>query len=643
MNRLLLITAILTVSLQLSAQEADSLLNYGLDDIDVAARRPGVMQVDGAINGIRITREELFRAACCNLGESFTTNPSVDVSYSDAATGAKQIRLLGLSGTYVQMLSENLPDFRGAATGFALDYVPGPWMQSIQVSKGTASVKNGYESITGQIDIEYLKPDDEEGVTVNLYGNSLDRFEANADGNIHLGDRLSTEILLHWQNDYGHHDGNDDGFMDQPDISGYNIQNRWKYRSDKYLFHGGLSYMSEDRNGGQTKHAANTAPLYRIGIGTTRYGAYMKHAFILNPERGTNIAFMGNYYRHKTDALYGNKTFQADQKSAYAQLLYESDLKPGHNLSAGLSLSHDYFSSSEKETVSGIYAQYTYNPDEKLTAMAGLRADYSTLYGAFVTPRLHIKYAPYEWVSMRFSAGKGYRTSHTLAENHNLLASARALVIQDPGQEEAWNYGMSGTFYITLFGNVLRLNTEYYRTDFINQAIVDFDTDASQIIIKPLDGSSYSNTFQVDATYPVAEGLEITAAYRFNDVRSTYGGILMEKPLTNRYKGLLSLSYKTPLELWQFDATLQLNGGGRLPQGRGDFRSYEQLSAQLTRWFRHFSIYIGGENLTGFRQDVPILGASDPWSDGFDATQIWGPVHGALAYLGIRLNFGNKL
>jgi outer membrane receptor protein involved in Fe transport len=298
-----------------------------------------------------------------------------------------------------------------------------------------------------------------------------------------------------------------------------------------------------------------------------------------------------------------------------------------------------------KETVPGAYLQYTYTLGTKLTAMAGVRADHSNLYGTFVTPRFHLKYTPIEAVSLRLSAGKGYRTVHALAENSNLLASGRQLVIDDLKQESAWNYGISSSFNIPLFDKTLKLNAEYFHTHFNNQAVIDYDSNSSQIRITNLDGRSYSNTFQVDATYPIIKGFELTAAWRWNDVKCTYGGELMEKPLTSRYKGLVTASYKTPLGLWQFDATLQLNGGGRMPtpvDGLWDdhFSAYEQVSAQITRWYRHFSIYIGGENLTGFRQKQTIINATDPWSSRFDPTMVWGPVHGAMFYAGIRVNIG---
>lgn len=632
----------------IDALQADTVADKAVDlqNVTITSRRSGTRRMMGVVNGVMINREELFKAACCNLGESFTTNPSVDVNYSDAATGAKQIKLLGLSGTYVQMLTENLPNFRGAAAPFSLDYVPGPWMNSIQVSKGSSSVRNGYESITGQIDIEYLKPDNDEGVTVNLYGGTLGRLEANADANVHLDDKLSTEVLAHYQDDFGHHDVNDDGFLDQPNVRQWNLQNRWKWKGAHYMFHGGLALVKEKREGGQTHHTApDVHHLYKIGVETDRYEGYMKHAFIIDPEKGTNIALMGNASMHLLEANYGEKHYSVNQKNAYAQLLFETNLTEHHNLSTGLSLNYDYLTRDDKETTPGAYVQYTYNLNDKVVAMAGIRADHSSRYGTFVTPRFHLKLTPSEIVSLRLSAGKGYRTVHALAENNNLLASGRQLVVDDLEQERTWNYGVSSSFYIPLFDKTLKLNAEYYHTHFSQQAVIDYDSNPNAILITNLDGKSYSNTVQIDATYPIVQGLELTAAWRWNDVKCTYGGELMEKPLTSRYKGLVTASYKTPLGLWQFDATLQLNGGGRMPtpvNGLWDerFKAYEQVSAQITRWFRHFSVYIGGENLTGFRQKKTIINAEDPWSASFDPTMVWGPVHGRMFYAGVRINVG---
>ena len=635
-----------------------------LKEVKVVARKPGTSRLAGAVNGIAVNKDELFKAACCNLGESFTTNPSVDVAYNDATTGARQIKLLGLSGTYVQMLTENLPNFRGAAIPYALGYVPGPWMKGIQVSKGSASVKNGYESITGQINVDYLQPEDEQQVEVNLFGDTKSRIEANADANVHLSDKWATEILLHHENILKNHDDNGDGFYDMPGREQYNVQNRWVYKGKNYIFHGGLGALKEIRTSGQDTEHVHSDDIYRIKLHTNRYEGYMKHAFILNHEHGTNIAFMSSASMHQLDAQYGNKFYDLNEKNLYSSLMFETNFSTQHNLSLGLSLNHDYLGQklgqdrgrnlgqNEKETTPGAYAQYTYTLGTKLTAMAGVRFDHSSLYGNFFTPRFHVKYSPIDAISIRLSAGKGYRTVFALAEYNYLLASGRNLNIgEDLKQEEAWNYGLSTAFYIPMFGKTLKLNAEYYYTDFKNQAVVDYESDKDLIAIYNLMGKSYSHTFQIDASYPLLKGLEITAAYRLNDVKCTYdyGKNLKEKPLTSRYKALFTASYKTPLGLWQFDATVQLNGGGRNPEpyqlADGSqswsprFHSFGQVSAQVTRWFRHWSIYVGGENLTGFKQKTPIYGAGNPWGSDFEPTLVWGPVEGRMFYAGVRVHF----
>ena len=660
-SRYILTSALLMLALkgysQTDTASLDSIFkDEELKEVKVVARKAGTSRLAGAVNGIAVNKDELFKAACCNLGESFTTNPSVDVAYNDATTGARQIKLLGLSGTYVQMLTENLPNFRGAAIPYALGYVPGPWMKGIQVSKGSASVKNGYESITGQINVDYLQPEDEQQVEVNLFGDTKSRIEANADANVHLSDKWATEILLHHENILQNHDDNGDGFYDMPGREQYNVQNRWVYKGKNYIFHGGLGALKEIRTSGQDTEHVHSDDIYRIKLHTNRYEGYMKHAFIFNHEHGTNIAFMSSASMHQLDALYGNKFYDLNEKNLYGSLMFETNFSTQHNLSLGLSFNHDYLGQNlgknEKETTPGAYAQYTYTLGTKLTAMAGVRFDHSSLYGNFFTPRFHVKYSPIDAISIRLSAGKGYRTVFALAEYNYLLSSGRNLNIsKDLKQEEAWNYGLSTAFYIPMFGKTLKLNAEYYYTDFKNQAVVDYESDKDLIAIYNLMGKSYSHTFQIDASYPLLKGLEITAAYRLNDVKCTYdyGKTLKEKPLTSKYKALFTASYKTPLGLWQFDATVQLNGGGRNPEpyqlADGSqswsprFRSFEQVSAQVTRWFRHWSIYVGGENLTGFKQKTPIYGAGNPWGSDFEPTLVWGPVEGRMFYAGVRVHF----
>lgn len=620
-------------------------------------------RMTGAVNGVKIGQQELIRAACCNLGESFTTNPSVDVSYSDAATGARQIKLLGLSGTYVQMMTENVPNLRGAALPLSLGFVPGPWMHSIQVSKGASSVKNGYESITGQINIEYLKPQSAEVGKPSIHGNAyLDsqlKYELNADVSTHLTNRLTTGMLLHYEDRQTDHDGNHDGFMDMPKQRQVHGMWRMAYVSPLWisqLYVQGL--IDKRRSGTSMKHGmTEVVTPYDINIENQRMVAQWKNGFTLSHDHNTSIALMLQGSVHDADNVYGNTKYDVNHKNAYAQLMFETDFTEHHNLSVGLSLNHDRYSEDyntgefaepapsgwygdERETVSGIYAQYTYKLGETLVLMPGIRIDNSSRYDAFVTPRLHVMYSPFKVVTFRASAGKGYRSPHAMAENSPLLASGRDFRLDALKQEEAWNYGISAAFHIPVADKTLELNAEYYYTDFINQMVVNIDGSRGKhtVSFENLDGKSYSHVFQIDATYPLFRGMTATAAYRYNNVRCTYDGVLRNRPLTSRYKGLLTLSYKTPLELWQFDVTGQLNGKGEF-YDHTEYPTYFQLQAQVTRFFRHFDIYLGGENLTGYKQQNPIVSAHNPWSQEFDATQIYAPIDGAMVYLGMRLKF----
>lgn len=632
--------------------EDDELEATELEGITIQQKQVGQTRLSGAENGIRLDQTELFKAACCSLGESFVNNASTDVNYSDAATGAKQVKLMGLSGTYVQLLGDALPIFRGVASPFALDYVPGTFMKSLSVSKGASSVKNGYESVTGQINVEYLKPDDEELVNINLYADSHAKLELNADANHHFSDKLSAVLMGHYENGFHHKDDNGDGFADMPMKQNFNLRNHWKLKTDKDVLQFGGGLVLDDRESGQLVHSAKMHNPYEIGINSSHYNFFVKNALFLNKAREENVAVMAAANWHNYDAQYGHKAFSANQQNLYAQAMYEAKLLKRHGISAGLSFQRDDLEPEtdgfgpEVENVAGAYAQYTYQLGGKLTGMAGVRADHSSLYGAFVTPRFHLKYSPTHFLTLRGSAGKGYRSPHAMAQFNNLLASGRQLVVEDLKQEEAWNSGLSSSWYIKVFGKTLTLNAEYFYTTFAQQTVVDYERDERHIYIGNLEGDSYSHTAQIDAGYELFRGMTATLAYRLNDVRCSYNGVLRAKPLTNRYKALMTLSYKTPLELWQFDANLQLNGGGRLPtpyllasgspSWQKDYDAYPLVNLQVTREFRHFSVYVGGENLTNFKQEMPIYGYNDPFGTDFEPTLVWGPVTGIMFYAGIR-------
>ena len=655
----LILTACLSLNLGAQEVSTDTISRqHEMKSVEVKASHS--TRSRGRVEDVElIGKDQLIRAACCNLGESFTTNPSVDVSYSDAATGAKQIKLLGLSGTYVQMLTENMPNLRGASLPYSLGFVPGPWMQSIQVSKGASSVKNGYESTTGQINIEYLKPQATDGVRANAYLDSELKQEANVDGSIHLNDRLSTSLLLHFENRQMDHDGNGDGFMDMPKLRQYNLMHRWAYVSPLWISQLYLRVLKDERQSGMSHHHTTALlPHYGVEVNNDHYEAQWKNGFTLNADHNASLALMLQGSWHDASNTFGKTLYDVTQKNGYAQLMYESDVTEAHNLSVGASINHDYYDEAfdtgmesfpvpsvwmktDRETTTGLYAQYTYKLQDKLTVMPGIRWDYSSIHGGFLTPRVHLKYTPSEILSLRASAGKGYRSAHVLAENSPLLASGRTLhIAPDLQQEEAWNYGLSAGLSIPLCGKTLEVNAEYFYTDFLHQVIMNFDgaKGAHSLSFENLDGRSYSHTCQVDATYPFFRGFTATGAFRWNDVKCTYDNVLRQKPLTSRYKGLLTLSYKTPLELWQFDVTGHLNGDGVM-YDQSKYPAYFQLQAQITREFRHFSIYAGGENLTNYKMAEPIINAHNPWSSAFDATQIWGPVTGAMGYIGLRMRF----
>ena len=336
----------------------------------------------------KITYDEICRAACCNLAESFETNPSVDVSYSDASTGARQIKLLGLSGTYVQMLTENYPNFRGASSLYGLDYVPGAWMESIQVSKGTSSVKNGYEALAGQINVEFKKPQTADLFSANLFASDAGRYEANTDASWHVNDKLSTGLLIHYSNDKMSHDDNGDGFLDTPIKEQVNVMNRWSYNSGSYVSQYGGRFLHENRTGGQDIHHESITDPYKIGLTTNRAELFTKQAFIINKEKVESVALILSGSYHEQLSMYDRTPYNIYQNNVYASLLYEKEFSHAHSLSTGLSLNYDGFNENlvmdgtrtpynRSEVVSGAYAQYTYNLNDKFILLAGIRADYS--------------------------------------------------------------------------------------------------------------------------------------------------------------------------------------------------------------------------------------------------------------------------
>jgi outer membrane receptor for ferrienterochelin and colicin len=633
--------------------------NTTLAEVEVSERAPGthISRADPILTQ-QITVGELRKAACCNLSESFETNASVDVNYSDAITGARQIKLLGLAGKYSQIQTENIPNLRGLASSYGLSYVPGSWMESIQVSKGTSSVKNGYESITGQINVEYKKPTNGEKLFLNFYGNHAGRIEGNINSSIKVNDRWSTALFGHVSNQSTLQDHNGDGFIDDPVFTQVNLFNRWALHTDFMEGQFGVKLLMEDRKGGQKSYFTDTedaSAYYGTEIKTNRLEAFTKTGFFINSRPNTSIGWINSYIYHDMNSIFGKNIYNAIEHNFYSNLMFQTYLvTTEHTITAGLSYVYDNFDETLNDTimkriesVPGIFAEYAYTLPEKLTLMLGIRGDYHNTDGFFFTPRVHLRYAFSEHTIVRASAGKGSRTANVIAENISLLTSSRQFKFKEElRMESAWNYGISLTQYVDIMGRPFSISGEYFRTDFTNQVIVDKEHTQSHIMVYNLDGKSYANTFQVEAKYELIPRLDVTLAFRYNDVRMTIGDSLMREPMVNRYKGLVTLSYATRMKKWQFDFTAQFNGDSRIPntsynpveyQMPANSPAYTILNAQVTKYFKRWDIYLGGENLTNFKQDNPIIAWEDPYGPYFDASNVWGPIAGIKVYAGVRI------
>ncbi len=638
-----------------------------LNEVEIAAREKA-----SYINPItpmavqNITSESLKRAACCTLAGSFENNASVDVNYSDAVTGAKQIQLLGLSGIYTQMMTEIIPNFRGLASTFGLNYVPGTWMNGIQVSKGTSSVRNGYESITGQINVDYKEPlpNKSEKVFFNLYANSMLMTDFNFNGRVKVGKNDGIMLFGHVSHNFMKMDDNGDTFLDDPMTTQYNVFLRYNH---PHIGHFGcklgIKALKETRLGGQMdfdpKHRLDEGyNLYGIGINTERYEAFAKCGYHFD-RKDTSLGLQQQVTYHKMDSYYGLTDYNANQLSYYANLLFDSYIvNDHHTYSVGASYTYDKYDEHLKdssflrvEQVPGVFAEYVFNDDHHWSVIAGFRADYNTYYKKMLyTPRLHIRFKTHDDFAIRVSAGKGYRSPNVLAENSTMLASARQIVFLDtPKMEEAWNYGINLTKDFHIGWRELTLSADFYRTDFINQIVLDRDADAHQVRIYNLDGKSYSNSAQIEANCEIFKDFDLTLAFRYNDVKMTINDTLREKPFVNRYKGLVTMSYAPGT--WQFDFTTQFNGDSRVPDLSGnatavahgqDIRRspfYVIMNAQVMKKLgKCWEIYIGGENLTNYTQKYPIISAENPMSEDFDASMVWGPLSGVRAYLGVRFS-----
>jgi outer membrane receptor for ferrienterochelin and colicin len=627
------------------------------------------------LNPIRtelITTQDLRKAACCNLSESFETQASVDTHLSDAVTGTKQIQVLGLDGIYTQITAENIPAVRGLAARSGLNFIPGTWIRSIDVSKGTGSVVNGYESTTGQINVELVKPQESERFFYNAYLSQFGRLE----NNLHLARKLnkqwSTALLLHGSTQRLREDGNDDGFLDIPLFNQVNALNRWSYQGKNIEAQFGAKALYDDRLGGQTSFRPEMARTrqnpYGLRQQNRRLEAFGKMGILL-PGEHESIGLIASVTDHNIQGYWGLNNYTGRQQYLTFNGIYQNKFGERHGLKAGASLTADNYRENyngslyqRRERVAGVFAEYAFNLPQKFTAVAGLRYDQHNLFGGIVTPRLHLKYNLAARTTLRASAGRGFRYANVIMENLGFLVSSRQFEIDEQLRPEiAWNYGLSLHQKYTLLGRDGSLTLDLFRTQFQNQVIVDLDTDVRAIQFYNLKGQSFANSLQLQTEYELWDDLTLTAAYKYYNVRAQIGNLLRQVPFIPRERVFVNLAYD--LRRWRFDATMQWYGARRLPRAprnnidefgydhtphggyangqllrREEAPDYFLFNAQVTKVFRTWEVYLGMENLGNMMQHHPIVGHDQPFGQDFDAGITWAPIMGRMLYAGVRVS-----
>ena len=704
MKRIYIILLCALCSFAASAQEIDTTGIYGerADSLDAAvfvSRQAGNFLAKGKeIRTEVISAAGLCKMACCNLAESFENSASVTVGYSDAVTGARQIRLLGLSGVYTQMLDETRPVMRGLSAPFGLSYVPGQWLESIQIAKGSSSVINGVECLTGQINMEHRKPTDEKPLFLNAAVMSDSKMDLNVASSLQMGYKWSTVILGHISGNTKAHDMDADGFMDDPKMLQFNLSNRWLYHADNGTqIRFGVRAIQDDRLGGQMllgpdgkdvfynkatytlTPAAGTVDPWGSDIMNRSMNAYFKVGVPLNEDNSQNIALIADYNFQNMDSYFGSTKYLADQHSAYANLLYQNVIDDSHRFTLGMNGTFDRYDEdfrraiwlSTGENVAefagvtdlanvGVFGEYTYHYGDKLSAIAGLRADWFNHVSDGkphfrISPRVTLKYIPVDEIVVRANGGRGLRYSTPLVDNIGVFSTGKEYLgaYNEHILEDAWTFGGNITYYLPVGASSnAYLSFDYFRTQFEQQMVVDYELGYNQICFYALNGKkSYTDNYQLDFSIDPIERFNVTATFRYtNAMIDLQGKGLVEKPMTSRFKGVLNLQYATNLNRWIFDFTASLNGScrvydfmtsltdaeGKLLYRNGRTPVYPLLYAQVTRRFKGWDVYMGAENLTNYRQQNAIIGASNPRQPSFDASCIWGPLIGIKAHIGFR-------
>ena len=650
-----------------------------LEEVVVTQKRANTMKSQWQVANLHtMSSGELLKAACCNLSESFSTNPSIDVNFSDAVTGNKQIKMLGLTSPYILMAEENIPTMRGASQAYGLSFVPGTWIESIQITKGAGSVINGYESISGQINYEIEKPINARPFFLNLYTSEDSRYELNAHTKVKLSDKWATSLLAHGNVRQRKSDHNHDGFIDNPIGNQINLLNRWQYSNAEkgWVSFVNLNYMKDERQAGQIDYNPltdkGTTNAWGSEVNSERFTLSNKTGYVFPDTPYKSIGLQNSFQSHRQDSYFGLNSYDIHQKSWYGNLIYNSIIgNTQHKFATGLSGTYDDY--NEQLTTSalagdfsridrsvGAFFEYTYDNSSNFSFVAGIRADSHNNLGNFITPRFHLRYNPWKEATFRLSAGRGKRAANVIAENQQLLASSRQLHIigGDGGKlyglnpEIAWNYGASFLQTFKIWGKNAELSVDFYRTHFDNQVVVDLDHSPQQALFYNLDGKSFANSLQAEVSISPAKGLDFKAAYKYYDVQTQFTKGQLEKTLTPKHRWFANIAYETAdtqennHSQWKFDVTFNWLGEQRLPTTAtnplayrlSDYApSFATLNAQITRVFsKTFEVYVGGENITNYKQANGILAADAPFGAYFDSTMQYAPAFGQMYYAGLR-------
>jgi hypothetical protein len=596
-----------------------------------------------------LSSSELKKAACCNLGESFETNASVDVNMTDAVSGAKKIQMMGLEGIYTQIQFENIPYLRGLESSFGLETIPGSWIESIQITKGAGNVVNGNESMAGLINLELEKPETMDRFFMNAYQNRFGRSELNFRSGLSLSKKWSAGIFGYISSQWGEVDENGDSFMDIPLGSNLSALGRFDYEGDKMEAKLGFNIHEDIKNGGQMSSIANP---YGVQINNSHFDLFTKTGFF-GKKPSQSLGIITNWKYQLIDGNFGNRYFAGEEKRGYVNIIYDDFIKTSdHKIKTGLSYTYidiwqstsDTLSSNRIENIPGAFFEYTFT-GSRLTTVFGTRYDYHLLFGQQIVPRVHLKYKLSEYTDFRLTSGKGWRVPNYIMDNISLLANSYAWVAPiEIKPEVSWNVGGSIYQEFDMKNNPASITVDFYRTWFENQLVVDRENDL--IRFSNLENQSVSNSFQVEVSIEPIQRFVVRGAYKYLDVRSLFGDSLQAKVMIPKHRGFLNLAYTTRNKRWDYDLTLSVFGKARLAATSQSSREFSdvfpRLNAQVTYKLKKWDFYLGGENLTNYRQENPIIEPENPFGPNFDATRAWGPIIGYNIYVGLRYSIKRK-